>query len=107
MLAATALACLLASTSGPASPKDATRSASTASRKDATGSASTATAGSETVHLDVDELRNQALLVLVAGVGVSVVSGVAFVTGFDAERELRASVHGEAAADALLNKRTI
>ncbi len=50
--------------------------------------------------------RTQALVVLSAGAGFGVVSAVAFSIGLDAERELRASVHGEQAADDLVNRRT-
>src|SRR4051812_4727146 len=92
----TAFTCatLLTSTSGTSSSTRATAPAQTQP-------------ASEAPHLDVGDARNQALLVLGAGVAASIASATAFVTGFDAERELRATVHDEADADSLLNKRTI
>jgi hypothetical protein len=57
--------------------------------------------------LDFDDARTQHRLIVAGGVAVGIVSAVAFSTGFDAERELQASVHSEADADALLNKRTV
>ena len=87
--AALVCATLLASTSGPSSPSPSPSVTADAPR------------------LDVGAPRNQALLVLGGGGASSIASATAFVVGFDAERELRASIHDEAAADALFNKRTV
>ena len=90
---------------GEATPEGATPGATTTAKTAVSSSTKGADAGP--APLNLDEPHTQHLLILGGGIGVGIVSAVAFTTGFDAERELQASVHNEADADALLNKRTI
>jgi hypothetical protein len=109
------LAALMANAGGPSTPaatkeqgeKTTETKALTSTTEKAAVSSSTKGADAGPAPLNLDDPHTQHLLLLGGGIGVGVVSAVAFTTGLDAERALQASVHSEADADTLLNKRTI
>jgi hypothetical protein len=64
-------------------------------------------AAAEEPRADETGAPRPAHVVVVAGVAAGVVSGVAFVTGLDVERELSSQRHEQSEADGLILQRTV